>query len=186
MLSTRDKPDAAYCRQMFQVMEAHDVRYFFYIGGNDSADTVRIVNLEAEKAAYELRAIHIPKTIDNDLAVNDHTPGYGSAARFVVGLLRKLMRYGQSGRAVTPWACTDPLPAVEAGDVAGSFPPRPHRACAPSASWADDSSDTACGSLPKSGHAPAATETVAGGWRATAGDPREMAEADSRAEPVAA
>jgi 6-phosphofructokinase len=83
MLSTRDKPDAAYCKQMFQLLEAHDIRYFFYIGGNDSADTVRIVNQEAEKAGYEFRAIHIPKTIDNDLVVNDHTPGYGSAARFV-------------------------------------------------------------------------------------------------------
>jgi 6-phosphofructokinase 1 len=68
---------------MFQVMRAHDIRYFFYIGGNDSADTVRIVNEQAERSDYEFRAIHIPKTIDNDLTVNDHTPGYGSAARFV-------------------------------------------------------------------------------------------------------
>lgn len=57
--------------------------FLFYIGGNDSADTVRIVNEEAERSNYEFRAIHIPKTIDNDLMVNDHTPGYGSAARFV-------------------------------------------------------------------------------------------------------
>jgi 6-phosphofructokinase len=83
MLSTRDKPDLDYCRDMFAVMQAHDVRYFFYIGGNDSADTVRIVNEEADKAGYDMRAIHIPKTIDNDLAENDHTPGFGSAARFV-------------------------------------------------------------------------------------------------------
>ena len=61
----------------------HDVRYFFYIGGNDSADTVRIVNEQAEKSHYDFRAIHIPKTIDNDLMFNDHTPGYPSAARFV-------------------------------------------------------------------------------------------------------
>ncbi|RMF82731.1 MAG: 6-phosphofructokinase [Nitrospirae bacterium] len=81
--STRDKPDEAYCREIFKVLKAHGVRYFFYIGGNDSADTVRIVNEEAEKADYEFRAIHIPKTIDNDLMVNDHCPGYPSAARFV-------------------------------------------------------------------------------------------------------
>ncbi|MFN8897443.1 MAG: diphosphate--fructose-6-phosphate 1-phosphotransferase, partial [Pseudomonadota bacterium] len=56
---------------------------FFYIGGNDSADTVRIVAEEATKAGYPLRAIHIPKTIDNDLVGNDHTPGFPSAARFV-------------------------------------------------------------------------------------------------------
>jgi 6-phosphofructokinase 1 len=83
LFSTRDKPDEKYCKEIFQVMRAHDVRYFFYIGGNDSADTVRIVNEQAEKSDYEFRAIHIPKTIDNDLTVNDHTPGYGSAARFV-------------------------------------------------------------------------------------------------------
>jgi 6-phosphofructokinase 1 len=83
MHSTRDKPDEQYCHDMFKVMKAHDIRYFYYIGGNDSSDTVRIVNHEAEKANYEFRAIHVPKTIDNDLMVNDHTPGFGSAARFV-------------------------------------------------------------------------------------------------------
>ena len=83
LLSTREKPDEKYCQEIFRVLKAHDVRYFFYIGGNDSADTVRIVNEQAERANYEFRAIHIPKTIDNDLVVNDHTPGYGSAARFV-------------------------------------------------------------------------------------------------------
>src|SRR5512136_1047286 len=83
LLSTRDKPDEKYCQEIFQVLKAHDVRYFFYIGGNDSADTVHIVNEQAELANYEFRAIHIPKTIDNDLVINDHTPGYGSAARFV-------------------------------------------------------------------------------------------------------
>ncbi len=83
LFSTRDKPDEKYCQEMFRVMRAHDIRTFFYIGGNDSADTVRIVNQEAEKSDYEFRVIHIPKTIDNDLVVNDHTPGYGSAARFV-------------------------------------------------------------------------------------------------------
>lgn len=83
LLSTRDKPDEAYCKEIFKVLKAHDVRYFFYIGGNDSSDTVRIVNEQARQADYEFRAIHIPKTIDNDLVLNDHTPGYGSAARFV-------------------------------------------------------------------------------------------------------
>lgn len=83
LFSTRVKPDQAYCREIFKVFKAHDVRYFFYIGGNDSADTVRIVNEEAERSDYEFRAIHIPKTIDNDIVINDHTPGYGSAAKFV-------------------------------------------------------------------------------------------------------
>ena len=83
LLSTRDKPDDEYCARMFKVMQKHDVRYFFYVGGNDSSDTVRIVNQHAEEARYEFRAIHIPKTIDNDLLLNDHCPGFGSAARFV-------------------------------------------------------------------------------------------------------
>lgn len=83
LFSTRDKPDEKYCKEIFEVLKAHDVRYFFYIGGNDSASTVNIVNENAKKSSYEFRAIHIPKTIDNDLLVNDHTPGYGSAAKFV-------------------------------------------------------------------------------------------------------
>ncbi|MGI6689583.1 MAG: 6-phosphofructokinase [Christensenellales bacterium] len=81
--STRDKPDEKYCEEIFEVFRMHDVRYFFYIGGNDSSDTVRIVNEQAEKSHYEFRAIHIPKTVDNDLVHNDHTPGYPSAAKFV-------------------------------------------------------------------------------------------------------
>jgi 6-phosphofructokinase 1 len=82
--STRDKPDAAYCAEIFKVLRAHEIEQFFYIGGNDSSDTVRIVSDEAKKAGYPLRAIHIPKTIDNDLVGCDHTPGFPSAARFVV------------------------------------------------------------------------------------------------------
>jgi 6-phosphofructokinase 1 len=81
--STRDKPDAAYCSRIFTVLRAHGITDFFYIGGNDSSDTVRIVAEEAAAAGYPLRCIHIPKTIDNDLVENDHTPGFPSAARFV-------------------------------------------------------------------------------------------------------
>jgi 6-phosphofructokinase 1 len=81
--STRDKPDAAYCHEIFKVLQAHQIGHFFYIGGNDSSDTVRIVSQEAQAANYDLRCIHIPKTIDNDLVGNDHTPGFPSAARFV-------------------------------------------------------------------------------------------------------
>ena len=81
--STRDKPDLKYCQEIFRVLRAHGIGCFFYIGGNDSSDTVRIVSEEAKQAGYPLRAIHIPKTIDNDLMVNDHTPGFPSAARWV-------------------------------------------------------------------------------------------------------
>ena len=81
--STRDKPDLAYCRNIFASLKAHGASWFLYIGGNDTADTVRIVSEEAAKEGYDLRSIHIPKTIDNDLMENDHTPGFPSAARFV-------------------------------------------------------------------------------------------------------
>jgi 6-phosphofructokinase len=81
--STRDKPDQAYCEKIFKSFAKHNVRYFYYIGGNDSADTARIVGELAAKEGHELKVFHIPKTIDNDLRVHDHTPGYGSAAKFV-------------------------------------------------------------------------------------------------------
>jgi 6-phosphofructokinase 1 len=81
--STRDKPDRDYCKKIFQTVKAHGISWFFYIGGNDSSDTVRIVSEEAQAQNYPLRCIHVPKTIDNDLAENDHTPGFPSAARFV-------------------------------------------------------------------------------------------------------
>ncbi|MGP0059693.1 MAG: 6-phosphofructokinase [Beijerinckiaceae bacterium] len=81
--STRDKPDLGYCQEIFKVLRAHQIGYFFYIGGNDSSDTVRIVSEEARKSNYPLRCIHIPKTIDNDLMGTDHSPGYPTAARFV-------------------------------------------------------------------------------------------------------
>lgn len=81
--STRDKPDEVYCARILEGCRDHDIRYFFYIGGNDSADTCRIVNEKAAESGYELRCFHVPKTIDNDLRENDHTPGFPSAARFV-------------------------------------------------------------------------------------------------------
>lgn len=81
--STRDKPDEAYCDKILDGCRRNGIRYFFYIGGNDSADTCRIVSEKAAQAGYELRCFHVPKTIDNDLLENDHTPGFPSAARYV-------------------------------------------------------------------------------------------------------
>jgi 6-phosphofructokinase 1 len=81
--STRDKPDPAYCTRILDTFRAHEIKYFFYIGGNDSSDTCRIVNQMARETGYELRSFHVPKTVDNDLEQSDHTPGYPSAARYV-------------------------------------------------------------------------------------------------------
>lgn len=83
ILSTREKPDEEYCARIFEVFKAHDVRYFYYCGGNDSANACRIVDQQAKDAKYELRVFNIPKTIDNDLLVTDHCPGFGSAGKFV-------------------------------------------------------------------------------------------------------
>jgi len=81
--SSRDKPDEEYCEKIFNVLKKRNIRYFFYIGGNDSANTAHIINTMAVQAGFELRAFHIPKTVDNDLLVTDHCPGYGTAAKFV-------------------------------------------------------------------------------------------------------
>jgi len=81
--SSRDKPDEDYCNRIFEVFRKNDVRYFFYNGGNDSANTAHIVNEVAQQAGYDLKVFHVPKTIDNDLRVTDHCPGYGTAATFV-------------------------------------------------------------------------------------------------------
>ena len=81
--SVRKKPTPEDCAKIFDVLRRNNVRYFFYIGGNDSAETVHIVDGEARRAKFPLACFHIPKTIDNDLRGTDHTPGFGSAARFV-------------------------------------------------------------------------------------------------------
>ncbi|MEM6260234.1 MAG: 6-phosphofructokinase [Planctomycetota bacterium] len=81
--SSRHKPKEADVKAMTKWFEDHNIRYFFYIGGNDSSDTCRIVSEVAEADNYEMHAFHIPKTVDNDLVLNDHTPGWGSAAKFV-------------------------------------------------------------------------------------------------------
>jgi len=81
--SSRDKPDAEDCRKILEVFKKRNVRYFFYIGGNDSANTLHIIDKMATEADFELRSFHIPKTVDNDLLVTDHCPGYGTAAKFV-------------------------------------------------------------------------------------------------------
>ena len=105
--STRDKPDLDYCQQIFKVLQAHEIGTFFYIGGNDSSDALRILATEAANANYPLRCIHIPKTIDNDLMINDHTPGFPSAAKFVASAFAGV---DQDNRA---------LPGVYVGVVMG-------------------------------------------------------------------
>jgi 6-phosphofructokinase len=81
--SCRFKPKEEDCKKIFEIFTKHNVRYFFYIGGNDSALSAGIINKIAQEQKYDLYVYHCPKTIDNDLLVTDHCPGYASAAKYV-------------------------------------------------------------------------------------------------------
>jgi 6-phosphofructokinase 1 len=81
--SVRKKPTEQDIEQLVSIFEKENIRNFFYIGGNDSAETANLVAEGANQIGYDMKAFHIPKTIDNDLKETDHCPGYGSAARFV-------------------------------------------------------------------------------------------------------
>ena len=76
---------------LFNKFTSHGIGYFFYIGGNDSMDTVSKLSRYAKKINSDIRFIGVPKTIDNDLPVTDHTPGYGSAARYVASTVREIV-----------------------------------------------------------------------------------------------
>ncbi len=76
--------------QLFEKFDEKDIGYFFYIGGNDSMDTVSKLSRYAAKTGSDIRFIGVPKTIDNDLVETDHTPGYGSAAKYVATVVREI------------------------------------------------------------------------------------------------
>ena len=84
--------DIAVYERIFRVLAEYDIRYFFYIGGNDSMDTVAKIAKFADNFGYDIRIIGIPKTIDNDLLYTDHTPGYGSAAKYVATTMQEIIR----------------------------------------------------------------------------------------------
>ena len=78
--------------KLIEIFKKYDIRYFFYIGGNDSMDTVLKLSEYAKNHSYELRVVGVPKTIDNDLMATDHTPGFGSAAKFVATTVKEILR----------------------------------------------------------------------------------------------
>ena len=84
--------DAETYAKMLSIFKKYDIHYFFYIGGNDSMDTVLKLSDYAKANDYELFVVGVPKTIDNDLAATDHTPGFGSAAKFVATTVKEIMR----------------------------------------------------------------------------------------------
>lgn len=81
-LSKLEQDETDYIK-IFEVFSSYHIKYFFYIGGNDSMDTVKKLSEYANKIQYDIQIIGIPKTIDNDLAHIDHTPGFGSAAKYI-------------------------------------------------------------------------------------------------------
>ncbi len=84
--------DTAIYDTIFQILKKLDIGYFFYIGGNDSMDTIKKLSDYAETIQSNIRFIGVPKTIDNDLEATDHTPGYGSAAKFIAATTREIIR----------------------------------------------------------------------------------------------
>ena len=83
------KEDRAQYERLIEVFRAHDIGYFFYNGGGDSADTCLKVSQLSKKTGYSLQAIHVPKTVDNDLPVTDNCPGFGSVAKYIAVSIRE-------------------------------------------------------------------------------------------------
>ena len=78
--------------KILEIFKKYDIRYFFYIGGNDSMDTVAKLSKFMESRNYDMRILGIPKTIDNDLVATDHTPGFGTAAKFIATTIQEVIR----------------------------------------------------------------------------------------------
>ncbi len=78
--------------KIFDILKKNDVDAFFYIGGNDSMDTIAKLSAYAKTKNSPIRFMGVPKTIDNDLAITDHTPGFGSAAKFIAAMTKELIR----------------------------------------------------------------------------------------------
>ncbi len=85
-----DKPEVY--EKLFKILEKLDIGYFFYIGGNDSMDTIMQLSDYAAQIGSDIRFMGVPKTIDNDLMLTDHTPGYGSAAKYVAMVMKEIVR----------------------------------------------------------------------------------------------
>lgn len=79
-------------KKIFAILQKYDIECFFYIGGNDSMDTIAKLSAYGKRIGSNVRFVGVPKTIDNDLMITDHTPGYGSAAKFVATMMKEVIR----------------------------------------------------------------------------------------------
>lgn len=86
------KDDEEFYKKLFEILDKNNIKFFFYIGGNDSMDTVAKMSIYAEKCNSDIRIMGVPKTIDNDLALTDHTPGFGSAAKYIATTVSEIIR----------------------------------------------------------------------------------------------
>ena len=86
------RDDEAVYKKLFAILEKLNIGYFFYIGGNDSMDTIAKLSRYGAKVGSSVRFIGVPKTIDNDLCLTDHTPGYGSAAKYIGVVMKEIIR----------------------------------------------------------------------------------------------
>ena len=113
------KPDAdrATFDRILEIFKKYDIRYFFYIGGNDSMDAVAKLTAYLETVDYEMRVIGVPKTIDNDLVGTDHTPGFGSAAKYIATTIKEIVRdcavYTVSAVTIVEITATLPSPKIK-------------------------------------------------------------------------
>lgn len=101
--------------QMFSTMEKYNIEYFLYIGGNDSMDTIKMLSDYAVAHNKRQKFMGVPKTIDNDLPVTDHTPGYGSAAKYIATSMKEIIRDNESFGATKPTICIVEIMGRHAG-----------------------------------------------------------------------
>ncbi|MCD8018100.1 MAG: 6-phosphofructokinase [Clostridiales bacterium] len=101
--------------KMFEIMDKYNIEYFLYIGGNDSMDTIKMLSDYAAKKGKSQKFMGVPKTIDNDLPLTDHTPGYGSAAKYIATSMKEIIRDNESFGASKPTVCIVEIMGRHAG-----------------------------------------------------------------------
>ncbi|HKX61078.1 MAG TPA: 6-phosphofructokinase [Verrucomicrobiae bacterium] len=120
-LDFKKKPEHAAkdMARLFEVFQAHNIRYFFYVGGNDSQDTAHKIHEESIKRGYEMRVIGVPKTIDNDLPHTDHCPGYGSVIKYAATTVMEIAADVSSMATEAGSCCIVEVMGRHAGWIAG-------------------------------------------------------------------
>ena len=101
--------------KVFEIMEKHDIECLFYCGGNDSMDTVKMLSDYAAAHGKNQRFVGVPKTIDNDLPITDHCPGYGSAAKYIATSMKEIIRDNSSFGVQKPTVCIVEIMGRNAG-----------------------------------------------------------------------